>query len=141
LYVLPELAYLGTRLDLLLNQKKYQQALWKVTDDILNLKKATDAQYQAADKLLVEAARIVLDFHWQKIKAEMLGDKPLKEPPYVRRLSACMTELIAPYCLARLQANVEPEWGPMKHPVCLYLRIASLQSDFAFAGAMPCTDF
>jgi hypothetical protein len=45
------------------------------------------------------------------------------------------------YCLVRLQANVEPEWGPTKHPVCLHLRIALLQSDFALPGAMPWTDF
>jgi hypothetical protein len=63
----------------LLNQKKkYQQALWQVSDDILNLENPTDKDCEAADKRLVEAARVVLDFHWRKIKAEILGDQPLK---------------------------------------------------------------
>ena len=55
-----------------------------MSDDILNMnwKTATEADIQAADKRLVVAARTVLDFHWQKIKAEILGHKPLKEPPY-----------------------------------------------------------
>nr|BCF18273.1 hypothetical protein XF13B_49640 [Bradyrhizobium diazoefficiens] len=76
------LSYLGTKLDLLLNQKKkYQQALWRVSDDILKHENPTDEDYDQADKQLVAAAREVLDFHWRKIKAEILGEPPLKEPP------------------------------------------------------------
>ncbi len=75
------LSYLGTKLDLLLNQKKqYQQALWQVSDDILKHKNPTDKDYDEADKRLVEAGREVFDFHWRKIKAEVLGEPPLKEP-------------------------------------------------------------
>jgi hypothetical protein len=74
------LSYLGTQLDLLLNQKKkYQQVLWKVSDDILNMK--TKNERQAADERLVVAARETLDFHWRKIKAEILSNEPLREPP------------------------------------------------------------
>ncbi|MCA6099179.1 hypothetical protein [Bradyrhizobium australafricanum] len=77
------LSYLGTQLDLLLNQrKKYQQALWQVSDDILKLD--TQNERQAQDERLVTAAREVLDFHWRKIKAEIVGSKPLQEPPYER---------------------------------------------------------
>ncbi len=79
-----QLSYLGTKLDLLLNQKKkYQKALWQVSDDILqmNVETASDDEIDAADKRLVEAAREVLDFHWRKIKAEVLAQPPLKEPP------------------------------------------------------------
>jgi hypothetical protein len=78
-----QLSYLGTKLDLLLNQeKKYQKALWQVSDDILQMgvETATDDEIDEADKRLVEAARNVLDFHWRKIKAEILGKPPLKEP-------------------------------------------------------------
>jgi hypothetical protein len=78
-----DLSYLGTKLDLLLNQKKkYQQALWQVSDDILNLENPTEKDYDKADKDLVVAARSVLDFRWRKIKAEVLGREELKEPEY-----------------------------------------------------------
>jgi hypothetical protein len=76
-----DLSYLGTKLDLLLNQKKkYQQAMWQVSDDILKLENPTEDDYDKADKQLVVAARAVLDFHWRKIKAEVLGREELKEP-------------------------------------------------------------
>ena len=76
-----QLSFLGTKLDLLLNQeKKYQKELWQVSDDIMKLPEPTEADLEAGDKKLVEAARKVFDFHWRKIKAEMLGDPPLKEP-------------------------------------------------------------
>jgi hypothetical protein len=76
-----DLSYLGTKLDLLLNQKKkYQQALWQVSDDILKLEDPTEKDYDKADGELVVAARTVLDFHWRKIKAEVLGKEELKEP-------------------------------------------------------------
>jgi hypothetical protein len=72
------LSYLGTQLDLLLNQKKVkQQALWKVSDEILNM--PTRAQRQDADPRLIAAARDVLDFHWKKIKAEILGKESATE--------------------------------------------------------------
>ena len=54
------LSYLGTQLDLLLDQKKrYQQALWQVSDEVLNMNwdKVTDDDIEAADKRLVAAAR------------------------------------------------------------------------------------
>jgi hypothetical protein len=79
------LSYLGTQLDLLLDQKKqYQQALWQVSDDILNmdLDKATDDELDDADKRLVLAAREVFDFHLQKIESEILGDLSKGEPAY-----------------------------------------------------------
>jgi len=77
-----DLSYLGTKLDLLLNQKKkYQQALWQVSDDILKIENPTEDQYDNADRELVVAARNVFDFHWRKIKAEILGNEELKEPP------------------------------------------------------------
>nr|WP_166305799.1 hypothetical protein [Bradyrhizobium sp. 2S1]MCK7671756.1 hypothetical protein [Bradyrhizobium sp. 2S1] len=77
------LSYLGTQLDLLLNQrKKYQQALWQVSDDILKME--TRDERQAQDERLVIAAREVLDFHWRKIKAEIVGGAALQEPPYER---------------------------------------------------------
>jgi hypothetical protein len=63
---------------------KYQQALWQVSDNILKLKNPTDNDYDEADKQLVETAREALDFHWRKIKAEILGEAPLKEPPAPR---------------------------------------------------------
>jgi hypothetical protein len=76
-----DLSYLGTKLDLLLNQrKKYQQALWQVSDDILKIENPTEDEYDKADKQLVAAARNVFDFHWRKIKAEILGNDELKEP-------------------------------------------------------------
>ncbi len=79
-----QLSFLGTKLDLLLNQeKKYQKALWQVSDDILrktDIGHLTEEELEAADKQLVAAARKVLDFHWQKIKAEILGQKKLTEP-------------------------------------------------------------
>jgi hypothetical protein len=66
------LSYLGTQLDLLLNQQKpLQQNLWKISDDILILK--TKKERQTKDGELVAAARAVLDFEWQKIKREMRG--------------------------------------------------------------------
>jgi len=66
------LSYLGTQLDLLLNQQKpLQQKLWKISDDILILK--TKKERQTKDEELVAAARAVLDFEWQKIKREMRG--------------------------------------------------------------------
>lgn len=81
-----KLSFLGTKLDLLLNQeKKYQKDLWQVSDDIMKLEKPTEADLDQADKKLVVAARIVLDFHWRKIKAEILGNPPLKEPLAERR--------------------------------------------------------
>jgi hypothetical protein len=84
-----QLSYLGTKLDLLLNQKKkLQKALWQVSDDILKMTDArslTEEELDEADKQLVAAARNVLDFHWQKIKAEILGmpkvTEPSDEPP------------------------------------------------------------
>ncbi|WP_316228622.1 hypothetical protein [Bradyrhizobium sp. SZCCHNR1045] len=73
------LSYLGTQLDLLLNQKKQlQKTLWGISDEILGLD--TKEERQARDQALVEAARAVLDFEWQKIKREMRGDL-LQEPP------------------------------------------------------------
>ncbi|MGY3563967.1 hypothetical protein ACVWXP_007292 [Bradyrhizobium sp. USDA 4463] len=66
------LSYLGTQLDLLLNQEKpLQKALWAVSDDILTL--STKKERQARDEELVVAARAVIDFEWQKIKREMRG--------------------------------------------------------------------
>jgi hypothetical protein len=77
-----QLSYFGTKLDLLLNQeKKYQKALWQVSDDILKMVSPSEEELNVADKRLVQAARKVLDFHWRKIKAEMIGESPLKEPP------------------------------------------------------------
>lgn len=80
-----QLSFLGTKLDLLLNQgKRYQKALWQVSDDILrktDVGPLTEQELEAADKQLVTAARKVLDFHWQKIKAEILGREKLTEPP------------------------------------------------------------
>jgi hypothetical protein len=79
-----QLSYLGTKLDLLLNQKKdLQRALWQVSDDILKKADArplTEEELNAVDKQLVAAARNVLDFHWQKIKAEILGMPKVTEP-------------------------------------------------------------
>ena len=79
-----QLSYLGTKLDLLLNQnKKLQKALWQVSDDILKKTDArplTEEELDEADKQLVAAARNVLDFHWQKIKAEILGKPKETEP-------------------------------------------------------------
>jgi hypothetical protein len=64
----------------MLNQKKqYQKALWKVSYDILNME--TKEQRQGADERPVIAAREVLDFHWRKIKVEILGKEAVKEPP------------------------------------------------------------
>lgn len=66
------LSYLGTQLDLLLNRKKaLQQRLWTISDEILNLK--TKKERQTKDAELVNAAREVIDFEWQKIKREMRG--------------------------------------------------------------------
>jgi hypothetical protein len=66
------LSYLGTQLDLLLNQKKpLRQVLWKISDEILNLE--TKDERQARDEELVAAARAVIDYEWQKIKREMRG--------------------------------------------------------------------
>jgi hypothetical protein len=66
------LSYLGTQLDLLLNQEKpLQKALWAISDEILNLK--TKTERHAKDAELVVAARAVIDFEWQKIKREMRG--------------------------------------------------------------------
>lgn len=77
-----KLSYLGTKLDLLLNQQKqYQKDLWQISDDILKLNNPTDTELELADEKLVAAARKVLDFHWRKIKAEILGEPALKEPP------------------------------------------------------------
>ncbi|MET4323608.1 hypothetical protein [Bradyrhizobium sp. RT5a] len=73
------LSYLGTQLDLLLNQEKpLQKALWAISDDILTLKTKTDRQAKDAD--LVVAARAVIDFEWQKIKREMRGSDSLNGP-------------------------------------------------------------
>lgn len=81
-----QLSFLGTKLDLLLNQeKKFQQALWRVTDEILkttDVRPLSDEELDAADKHLVVAARKVLDFHWQKIKNEILAKPELIEPLY-----------------------------------------------------------
>ncbi|CAL74418.1 hypothetical protein BRADO0475 [Bradyrhizobium sp. ORS 278] len=73
------LSYLGTQLDLLLNQKKpLQKALWGISDEILALD--TKEERQARDQALVEAARAVLDFEWQKIKREMRGETSQVHP-------------------------------------------------------------
>jgi hypothetical protein len=48
-----DLSYLGTKLDLLLNQKtKYQQVLWQVSDDILKFENPSEEKYNNADKQL-----------------------------------------------------------------------------------------
>ena len=78
------LSYLGTQLDLLLDQeKKYQQALWQVSDDILDMDwpRVTDDEIDKADKRFVAAAREVFDFHQQRIEAELLGGTVEEEPP------------------------------------------------------------
>jgi uncharacterized protein YneF (UPF0154 family) len=67
------LYYLGTQLDFLLNQEKpLQRELWKISDDILNLK--TKDERQERDEELVVAARAVMDFQWKRIKREMQGE-------------------------------------------------------------------
>lgn len=66
------LAFLGTQIDLLLNQEKpLQYALWQVSDKIIKL--PSKQERQQFDQELVKAARAVLDFEWRKIKREMLG--------------------------------------------------------------------
>jgi hypothetical protein len=47
---------------------------------VLREEDPTAADYTAADKRLGEAAREVFAFHWRKIKAEIPGNEPLKEP-------------------------------------------------------------
>lgn len=71
--VKPSRRYLGTQLDRALNPKKkpLQEKLWKISDDILNLKTKNERQTKYEE--LVAAARAVLDFEWQKIKGEMPG--------------------------------------------------------------------
>ncbi|OAF19652.1 hypothetical protein [Bradyrhizobium neotropicale] len=69
------MSYLGTQLDLLLNQEKpLQQKLWTISDEILNLKGKDERQARDGD--LVAAAREVIDFKWEKIKDEMRGTSP-----------------------------------------------------------------
>jgi hypothetical protein len=81
-----QLSFLGTKLDLLLNQeKKFQKELWQVTDDILKRTDSgplSESDLEIADKQLVIVARKVIDFHWQKIQAEILGQPQLTEPQY-----------------------------------------------------------